>query len=116
VADISEAQAIPRKFLEVILHQLKGSGFVVSKRGYHGGYALVPRPDRITVGDVLRFLDNRPDPFHCRACVSRCKCPFDKNGCAFSSFWRRVDSAIHDVYDDTTLQDLLDEEPAPQRG
>jgi DNA-binding IscR family transcriptional regulator len=36
--EISEKQAIPIRFLEVILHPLKGTGFVQSKRGFEGGY------------------------------------------------------------------------------
>lgn len=37
ISAIAEAQAIPHRFLEVILHQLKGSGLVASKRGFYGG-------------------------------------------------------------------------------
>ena len=40
ISDIASAQGIPRRFLEVILNQLKGSGIVKSKRGFYGGYAL----------------------------------------------------------------------------
>ncbi len=35
VSEIAKAQAIPLRFLEVILGQLKGSGLVDAKRGYH---------------------------------------------------------------------------------
>ena len=40
LADIADAQAIPLRFLEVIMAQLKRKGLVVSKRGFYGGYAL----------------------------------------------------------------------------
>ncbi len=40
IADIAEAQAIPQRFLEVIMNQLKQGGFVESRRGKRGGYLL----------------------------------------------------------------------------
>jgi len=52
ISDIAQAQAIPVKFLEVILNQLKASGLVDSKRGFYGGYFLLRQPDAITVGSI----------------------------------------------------------------
>ncbi len=106
ISEIAAAQAIPRRFLEVILHQLKGSGLVVSKRGFYGGYALSKSARDITVGDVLRYLQRNSNPARCIACVSQKACPF-KEGCAFSSLWHRVKVAAYDIYDETTMQDLL---------
>ena len=56
LAAIAEAQAIPLRFLEVIMAELKPSGLVASKRGYYGGYTLLLHPREITVGDLFRFL------------------------------------------------------------
>jgi len=47
ISDIAQAQAIPVKFLEVILNQLKGSGLVESKRGFYGGYFLARQPNKL---------------------------------------------------------------------
>ncbi len=38
IAEIAEREKIPIRFLEVILGQLKGGGFVQSRRGAEGGY------------------------------------------------------------------------------
>lgn len=112
ISTIAAAQAIPRRFLEVILHQLKGSGLVESKRGFYGGYTLARTPENITVGDVLRYLQKDADPMRCLACVSQKACPFTEN-CAFSSLWHRVRDAAFAIYDKTTMQDLLNtNEPA----
>lgn len=109
ISDIAQAQAIPERFLEVILSQLKRSGFVTSKRGYHGGYRLVPPPERICVGDILRFMEQSDRPLHCIACISRCKCPLD-GGCAFRPMWNQIEDAIYHIYDRTTIQDLVNNE------
>ena len=67
ISEIAKAQAIPEKFLEVILNQLKGSGLVDSKRGFYGGYYLIRSPEKITVGDIMRFLERDIDPIGCVA-------------------------------------------------
>jgi Rrf2 family protein len=107
ISDIAVAQAIPRRFLEVILNQLKGSGLVESKRGFYGGYALVIPPDKISVGDVFRYLQKDKDDSKCIACVSQQACPFLER-CAFSNLWHDVKAAAFQIYDETTIQDLLD--------
>ena len=106
LADIAEAQAIPLRFLEVIMAELKPSGLVASKRGYYGGYSLLRRPDEITVGDIFRFLDDGQSRDRCNACDARENCPLHGN-CAFMPMWNRVQDAIYNVYDKTTIQDLL---------
>ena len=106
ISIVASAQAIPPRFLEVILNQLKGSGLVASKRGFYGGYSLTKAPDRITVGDVLRYLQKEMESSHCIACVTQKACPFTHD-CAFSSMWHRVKEAAYKIYDETTMQDLL---------
>lgn len=107
ISIIAEAQAIPRRFLEVILNQLKGSGMVESKRGFYGGYTLAKTPSQITVGDVLRYLQKGMESQPCIACMTQKSCPFLGN-CAFSSMWYKVKAAAYKIYDETTMQDLLD--------
>jgi Rrf2 family protein len=106
---ISSAQSIPRRFLETILGHLKNKGLVTSKRGFYGGYALARPPGQITVGQVLGFLDDAKEPVECLVCISRSRCPF-KGHCAFFPFWDRVNQAIRIICNQTTMQDLIDNE------
>jgi Rrf2 family protein len=114
ISEIAKIQSIPLRFLEVILGQLKGSGLVESKRGFYGGYSLTRSADKISVGDVLRFMDKPMGSENCGACVSTSNCPFSGN-CAFASMWNRVNEAIFDIYDSTTIQDLLNNEKSIHR-
>ena len=109
ISDIAAAQSIPLRFLEVILHQLKASGIVDSKRGFYGGYFMVKPPHQVSVGDVLRFLSRDLPASDCIACVSKTSCPFGGQ-CAFSSMWMRVKQAAFEIYDQTSFQDLIDRE------
>jgi Rrf2 family protein len=115
ISDIASAQAIPRRFLEVILNQLKGSGIVKSKRGFYGGYVLARQPDQVTVGDVFRFLQKDQEGSSCIACVTQKACPFFEQ-CAFSNLWHQVKAAAFNIYDKTTMQDLLESNKAIGAG
>ena len=57
IREIAEHEAIPAKFLEGILLQLKRAGVVTSRRGVEGGYALAKPPHRVMLGEVIRVLD-----------------------------------------------------------
>ncbi len=94
IADIARRQKIPQKFLELILAGLKQGGFVDSRRGAEGGYLLARSPDSITVGEVLRAVENVK--------------VFSRSGCSdpFTEIWERVDSAVSDVLDQTTFGEL----------
>jgi len=106
ISDIAEAQNIPVRFLEVILGQLKASGLVKSKRGYYGGYELVPSPKEISVGRIMRFMQRNLESTECFALIPENNCPFIGN-CSFFPMWSKVKDAIFNVYDETTIQDLL---------
>jgi Rrf2 family protein len=56
-AEIAEQEAIPRKFLELILVQLRDHGLVESRRGVQGGYRLLRDPEKISVADIIRIAD-----------------------------------------------------------
>lgn len=107
IAVIAEAQAIPERFLEVILVELKRGGFVRSKRGMRGGYELIVDPATFRVGDLMRYLTRDMKPVECMAPIPEANCPF-QGECAFFPMWKEVKAAIFNVYDKTTFQDLLD--------
>jgi len=113
IADIAEAQAIPKRFLEVILGELKQGGFVVSQRGNEGGYALDRDPSGLTVGEVIRFVEGPIGPVGCMAGDSKENCPL-RGKCVFMPMWEKVRDQVEDVYDTTTLQDLVQREQAQQ--
>ena len=54
---IAEAQAIPLRFLEHILLELKHAGVVDSRRGAEGGYWLQRPPEEVTLADVIRAVE-----------------------------------------------------------
>ena len=105
--EIAKAQAIPPRFLENILAQLKQGGFVESKRGKDGGYMLADPERDITVGEIIRFIQGPLVPVHCMTegpeiCELHGSCPFH-------GMWERARQAVIDVYDTTSIRDLIAE-------
>lgn len=54
---ISEAQGIPKKFMENILHDLKRAGIVRTRRGASGGYWLARPAEEIALAEVIRAVE-----------------------------------------------------------
>ena len=108
IGDIADAQAIPVRFLEVILSQLKQGGFVESRRGNEGGYFLIRSPEGLTVGEIIRFVEGPIGPVGCLAdkTTDRESCPL-RGDCVFLDMWDQVRQAVEGVYDSTSLQDLV---------
>lgn len=108
-AEIAEVQAIPKRFLEAILRQLRQAGFVESVRGNEGGYVLARSAEELPVGEVIRFIEGPVGPVDCVADQTSPKCPLHGD-CVFLSLWSRVREAVEEIYDGTSFQDLVEEE------
>lgn len=106
---IAARQHIPRRFLEVILSELRQGGFVESRRGVEGGYMLARPPSEITIGSIVRFVDSDIAPVSCvstREGEAVCELNFQ---CPFHDFWVRVLDALVRVYDYTSLADIAED-------
>ena len=65
IADLAEAENIPKKFLEAILLALKNNGILQSRKGKGGGYYLGMT---ITMWLVLQAANARQSTFLCTCC------------------------------------------------
>ena len=107
-SEIANRQHLPIKFLEAILSQLKGGGYVISRRGAEGGYILARPADRLNIGEIIRFIDGPIAPMDCVNVSKPKDCEYPGQ-CPFFEFWGRVRRAIDDVVDQTTFADLITE-------
>lgn len=105
IQDIASSQAIPQRFLEIILAELKQGGFVESRRGNKGGYMLARSADDLTVGEVISFFqgDNRKGNDINNSWNLR-------GDYVFSKLWKEVSDAITGVYSTTTFAEMVQEE------
>jgi len=109
ISEIAAAQAIPARFLEVILSQLRRAGMIQSRRGVDGGYFLPRPPGQVTVGEIIQLVEGPLSPVTCVAGGTLKECALHGK-CVFIRLWKRAEKAVCDVYDRTSLQDLVDDD------
>jgi len=115
ISAIAEKQAIPPRFLENILNELKSSGLIESRRGAQGGYILTKDPAEITVGDIIRLVDGPLDPVKCIGDKNTPCCPL-RGKCSLIGLWSRAKAAVEEVYDSATFKDLVEQEKELNRS
>lgn len=111
--EIAEAQRIPRKFLELILLDLKNRGYVHSQRGKNGGYVLAKPAEEITFGQIVRLMDGPLAPIPCASLTAyrRCADCIDEKTCSIRRVMRQVRDAVSGVLDEVTLADVRENTP-----
>ncbi|HEV2201796.1 MAG TPA: Rrf2 family transcriptional regulator [Bryobacteraceae bacterium] len=105
ITQLAHDEAIPKKFLEQILLTLKEAGYVSSKKGKGGGYALAQPPDQITLASVIRAMEGPIAPLPCASDMRfrKCdECP-DVDTCGTRIVMREVRDAMVAILDKTTL-------------
>ena len=109
IQEISKRQNIPKRFLEQILNDLKSAGIVASKRGVAGGYRLKLAPDRITLAEVIRYIEGPLAPVSCVSTrfYEKCSCP-DEAKCGIRSVMMEVRTAIVKILEDVTVAQLCE--------
>jgi Rrf2 family protein len=109
IATLSKQEAIPIKFLELILLDLKSNGLLESKKGPRGGYQLSRPPSTITVGSLIRIMEGPLAPLPCASETAYRPCEEcgDVESCGTRIIMRKVRDAIADVLDRTTLAELI---------
>src|SRR3954447_24421430 len=102
---LATAQAIPHKFLENILADLRNGGLVASQRGADGGYRLARPATEITVADVIRVVEGpiasvrgeRPDEL-----------VYEGTAAPLRDTWVELRTAMRGVLEETTLADRVE--------
>lgn len=109
VASIAQQESVPKKFLELILLDLKRHGMLESQRGKGGGYRLAKAPEQITFGEVIRLMDGPLAPLPCASVTGyrRCNDCADETTCAIRKVMRDVRDAMADILDNTSLADAI---------
>lgn len=106
--EIAERQGISKKYLEQIVTILNKSDFLMTNRGFQGGYKLAKTPDKYTVGEILRLTEGSLAPVSCLE--------HQPNQCSRASFcptlfiWKGLGDVINNYLDSITLQDVLDKQ------
>ena len=108
ISNIAGRDGIPRKFLELILLELKNQGILQSKKGKGGGYSLNRPASSIMVGHIVRLIDGPLAPLPCVSKTAYRKCAEcqDERTCGIRIVMREVREATARILDSTSLADI----------
>ena len=108
VKDLAERDAIPKKFLEAILLEMKHHGLVHSRKGKGGGYFLGRKPEAVTFGEVIRVLEGPLAAVPCVSQTAYMKCAecVDEQTCGVRLAMKEVRDATARILDHKTLADV----------
>jgi Rrf2 family protein len=111
IRDIAYEEALPEKFLELILLELKNARMVESVRGAKGGYQLRRAPSEIHLSEIIRLIDGPLAPFgdaeQLRSLIDR-----DAEHRALYSVFLAVRDAAAKILEHTTLADIMNRKGA----
>jgi len=109
--EISQKEKIPFDFLEKIFSKLQQHGLVNSRRGVNGGYLLAKSPRKISIGEILKALENK-EIFQVlckkKRYPSRKKCPIRE-------VWEKIKENLNSTLNSITLADLVDKKYAKKK-
>lgn len=108
ISELAQRDGIPKKFLELILLELKKHGILHSKKGRGGGYFLGKPPKAILLGHVIRVLDGPLAPLPCVSQTAYMKCLEckDEKTCGIRMVMQEVRDATARILDNTSLADM----------
>ena len=98
--EITRRQNIPRRYLEQTLQQLVHHDILIGVRGPHGGYRLARERRRITVGEIVRVVQEQD-------AESGDVTPASELGQrVIHPMWQEIHDELMKKLDDTTIDDL----------
>lgn len=103
--DIAERQEISKKYLEIIAKDLVKGGIIEGASGKRGGYRLKKKPDKLTVGEIIRLMEGSVAPVACLADNAE-KCPRRKI-CKTVGMWEELYKIENDFFKSKKISDLL---------
>jgi Rrf2 family protein len=108
---LAQEAAVPEKFLESILVELRNAKVVASTRGTVGGHALARPAEDVMVGEVIRILDGPIAPIRCASVTAFLPCAdcADPERCALRQLMGDVRDAMAAIVDRRSLRQLSDD-------
>jgi len=107
ISEIAKNEGISKTYIEQLFNKLKKGGILKSTRGPAGGYVLNKKPEKITIGDIVRCVEG---PVSLTICEEN---PGKKHNCKRASscksypVWKKINGMIESALDSVKLGDLI---------
>jgi Rrf2 family protein len=112
IGELARQNAVPKKFLEHIMLDLKSQGWVRSIPGKKGGYQLAKKPEAISMGEVVRYFDGLLAPINCVSVNQYEACSQEKH-CHFRSIFLQIRDNTARTMEAASLASVISASPLP---
>jgi len=108
LSEVSSRQNISLKYLEQLTGKLKKAGIITSHRGPFGGHMLAKSPSEISIGNIVRTLEESTAITDCAEQESQVCGVCNRAGDCLSRWvWLEASRAMFDRLDKITISGLL---------
>ncbi|MFH2093740.1 MAG: Rrf2 family transcriptional regulator [Pseudomonadota bacterium] len=108
LSDVSRRQNISIKYLEQLSGKLKRAGIIESHRGPLGGHMLAKKPEDITIGEIVRILEESTAITDCAEQEKQICGVCNRAGDCLSRWvWLEASKAMFDRLDKISISLLL---------
>lgn len=104
VAELAKSIDVTEKYLEQIIALMKKADIVQSLRGASGGYKLTASPEDISIGRILRAVEDNLEIVDClhKGCTNKCNC-------VSHNLWAKLYDNINNYLDTVSLLQLVED-------
>ncbi len=105
ITEIAKEERISVKYLERLMGEFRKSDLVKSSKGKAGGYALIRKPSRVAVGEVIEIVEGPISPMKCVGmdCAKKYICPSGR-------VWTKLGAQIKKTLYGIKLSELIKNE------
>jgi Rrf2 family protein len=104
IGEISKRQDISVKYLEQLIRPLKQAKMVNSVRGPKGGHLLALKPEKISLGQIVRLFEGQSELVECISNPEKCS---KSDDCQVRLAWGDATRVLYEKLDSTTIADLM---------
>lgn len=99
--DLEKRIGVSSKYIEQIMRLLIKRDIVTASRGANGGYTLKSPPNEISIGQIVRALEDDIEIIECVSKDGKCKC------CPSSKVWKKLYNGINQLLDSMSLEQMI---------
>jgi Rrf2 family protein len=105
IKEISDREKISNRYLENIFVKLRKSGVVTSLKGEKGGFLLSRSPEKISIYDILKAVENDIAASRCAVDMKACE---NSGKCGIRKIWVKLDRHVNEFLSGTSLADATE--------
>ena len=101
-SEIADKMQIPQNFLSKIMNRLVQQGYLKSRRGINGGFALAKPSNEITMLEIASLFMNTDDFNQCFFGQPKCD-----GSCGLHNEWKPVIEKFIEILGENTIEKIL---------